>query len=165
MEKKPVQLTFIIVKAVARKVPPKKHAADCTFKRTPLESQVTILKRTHSYYTSFNHSNDKTSMRMPKQIQTDTRVCVRVCIKIFIWSADLCHELVGDGLQELRLVLLGADKVGWTRGSGLREGEKEKKKQGKTVRKRKRSAINPSPTATNILANQNLVKVQKNQAV
>lgn len=42
-----------------------------------------------------------------------------VCIKVFIWSADLCHELVGDGLQELGLVVLGADEVGWTRGSGL----------------------------------------------
>jgi len=25
--------------------------------------------------------------------------------------ADLCHKLVRDGLQELRLVVLGADKV------------------------------------------------------
>lgn len=37
-----------------------------------------------------------------------TKVVVQ---RTLFWSANLSHELVGDGLQELRLVVLGADKV------------------------------------------------------
>lgn len=43
---------------------------------------------------------------------------------LLFWSAHLCHELVGDGLQELGHVVLGANEVGWTRGSRLCRGEK-----------------------------------------
>lgn len=34
-----------------------------------------------------------------------------MCTNIFILSGSLCHELIGDGLQQLWLVLLGADEV------------------------------------------------------
>lgn len=41
----------------------------------------------------------------------------------FIRVSTLCHELIGDGLQQLRLVVLGADKVSITRRSGLQRRE------------------------------------------
>lgn len=46
-----------------------------------------------------------------------------MCTNIFILVSTLCHELIGDGLQQLWLVFLGADKVSLAGGSRLwREG-------------------------------------------
>lgn len=43
--------------------------------------------------------------------------------RTLFWSANLSHELIGDGLQELRLVVLGADEVCWPWSSRLEENE------------------------------------------
>lgn len=48
-----------------------------------------------------------------------------MCTNIFILLSSLCHELVGDGLQQLGLVLLGADKVGLTWRSRLQRFKRE----------------------------------------
>lgn len=48
------------------------------------------------------------------------KVTSTVCTNIFILLSSLCHELVGDGLQQLGLIFLGADKVSLTRTSRLK---------------------------------------------
>lgn len=42
--------------------------------------------------------------------------CVQICL---FGRACLCHELIGDGLQQLRRVLLGADEVSFSGRSRL----------------------------------------------
>merc|ERR1711874_406746 len=42
-----------------------------------------------------------------------------MCTNIFILLSTLCHELIGDGLQQLWLIFLGADKVSLTGRSRL----------------------------------------------
>lgn len=39
-----------------------------------------------------------------------------------MWSAHLSHELIGDGFQELGLVVLGADEVSGAGSSRLERG-------------------------------------------
>lgn len=57
---------------------------------------------------------------MHQRLWTDGDMTSGVCTNIFILSGSLCHELVGDGLQQLWLVLLGADEVSAAGRSRLR---------------------------------------------
>lgn len=52
----------------------------------------------------------------------------QLCTNILILSATLCHELIGYGLQQLRLILLGADKMSLSGRSRLQRTERDTKK-------------------------------------
>lgn len=52
-------------------------------------------------------------------VWTDDNMTSSMCTNIFILGSTLCHELVGDGLQQLWLVFLGADEVSLTGRSRL----------------------------------------------